>query len=129
MPLNNVKSFSNIVVLDKQLTTTDFCPPRKTNQHLLQSTLPEPLRHESVPVHAQWLSGEGSGSWFAITQNDTAYKITRQSQEGTIECSGLFKVSGDNVFNVNEPYYFDHLSHCNLVRIRQHQKIILFEAL
>lgn len=124
MPLNNVNSFENKIVIEKQLKTENFCPLQKLDNNLLKSTLPQPTRHESIPQNAQWLSGEGAGSWFSIAQKDGAYFIKRQSPDGSIECSGLFKVINSGSFTLNEPFHFDYPSYCNQVTIRQHQKIV-----
>ena len=119
MPLNNVNSFGNKAVIEKQLKTVDFCPVSKLDPHILKSTLPKPLRHQSIRANAQWLSGEGAGSWFSISQVSDNFFIERQDPDGKIECSGLYTISDKRSINLSEPYSFDYLSHCGNVNIKQ----------
>jgi hypothetical protein len=84
---------------------------------------PELLPPPQLPVHlsgkAQWLAGEGCGSWFVIEQEEEAYAITRYSPEGEIECSGLFVKESTAVFNIFQPYKITYLSHCSQVSVVQ----------
>jgi hypothetical protein len=93
------------------------------NKQNLKQTLPAPEKHLLIPNQAQWLAGEGAGSWFHIVY-DNNYEIFRFSSEGKIECRGIFKIINNNFFNINEPYQFIHLSHCQTVRIKQNNLLI-----
>lgn len=88
----------------------------------LKHTLPEPDRHSNIPETAQWLSGEGAGSWFHIELKDKLLKIARYSPDGIVECEGIFKNNSKNTFDINQTYQITHLSHCQQVSIVQDGK-------
>ena len=92
------------------------------NSDFLKQTLPEPKRPEFLPKSAQWLAGEGAGSWFYIetTSNNDFYEITRFSPKGKVECKGNFETENtNNKLDLNKSYEFVHLSHCAFVNIEQ----------
>jgi hypothetical protein len=92
---------------------------------ILKKTLPEPQRPETLPKSAQWLAGEGAGSWFYIEEKDVKFYIERISPKGEIECEGLFVIeNSEQKLNLNIPYKFIHLSHCAFVNIEQGGDII-----
>ncbi|MBN1987728.1 MAG: hypothetical protein JW761_15555 [Prolixibacteraceae bacterium] len=127
-PMNNVKSFGNRTVLPKLIPVPIFSPQRVSDKRLLQDTLPEPKRPGKVPPAAQWLAGEGAGSWFSIVAtNDKKFEMTRFSPEGKLECRGEFIISNQHVFRIDQTFRFEHLSHCRKVRIRQDGQSIEFE--
>lgn len=124
-PLNNVQSLGNKFVYPKLLTNEAFCPVRQSDKSILKSTLTEPSRPKNLPESAQWLSGEGSGSWFSMSRTATnKYSIARFGAGGELECKGVFNVSDDQYFEINQPYRFEHLSHCGKVKVSQGNKII-----
>jgi hypothetical protein len=90
-PISNVNALENGLVLPKLLKGEPFCPLQKLDKKLLTATLPPPHRHPSIPENAQWLSGEGAGSWFAFEIENQLLKVTRFSVNGVIECAGLFE--------------------------------------
>jgi hypothetical protein len=94
----------------------------------LKTTLAAPkLKNELIPHKAQWLSGEGAGSWFYIEElSSKEYEITRFSATGITECKSIFECVSDTSFHINQPFQFVHLSHCKEVRITQNNKNYLF---
>ena len=128
-PLNNVNSLPNKVVIPKLLKTKAYCPIPIADKRKLKLTLEQPPKNEKIPQNAKWLSGEGSGSWFSINQQIENYQIKRYSPEGELECSGIFKVSNNNSFNINMPFQIDHLSHCQRVVVKQYENILVFKRL
>lgn len=85
------------------------------------------IKPESIPPQAQWLSGEGDGSWFAIESvSSDQYLITRFSAKGKIECKSIFECQTHLSFSISKPYTFVHLSHCREVRILQDNHTFLF---
>ena len=129
-PINNVKSFKNKVVLPRLLTNKPFCPAPISDKSKLRVTLPEPARPKDIPEFAQWLSGEGSGSWFSISQLETGnYFISRFGPNGELECGGEFEISNNQSFNIRIPFQFEHLSHCRKVKIRQENHVIEFRRI
>jgi hypothetical protein len=86
----------------------------------LHKTLPAPERPHHLDEKAQWLAGEGAGSWFEIAEAEQDhFKITRYAPDGTSECTGLFttKISLDlkGAFEVTYP------SHCSKVTVLQNK--------
>lgn len=129
-PLNNVNSFKNKVVLPKLLTNVPFCPATISDKSKLRVTLPEPARPRDIPGLAQWLSGEGSGSWFSISANENEkYFISRFGPNGELECKGEFEISNNQSFDIRIPFQFEHLSHCRKVRISQEKHVIEFRRI
>lgn len=128
-PLNNVNSFENKIVLPKLLSFT-FSPSPVSDKSKLKGTLNEPVRAAGIPHTAQWLSGEGVGSWFTIIQSETdSYSISRFGPKGELECVGKFTISNNQPFNIILPFRFDYLSHCWKVNIKQEGQIIEFRRI
>ncbi|MGC9355584.1 MAG: DUF6695 family protein, partial [Mariniphaga sp.] len=126
-PLNNVHSFPNKTVLPKLLPFT-FTPSPISDKCKLNCTLPEPKRAAGIPPTAQWLAGEGAGSWFNILPVDNEkFEINRFSPVGTVECNGIFATSGNQSFDIEKPYRFDYLSHCGKVSLIQGKQKIEFK--
>ena len=98
-----------------------------TKPHFTKLPLPAPARVENVPIGAQWLAGEGAGSWFYISKAENNFEITRFSPEGKIECTGIFICNNAEPFTIQEPYQFTHLSHCKTVNIIQNNSTFTFE--
>ena len=118
-PLYNVNSFGNKTVLPKMLPFT-FTPAPIADKSKLKGTLKEPVRAAGIPATAQWLAGEGAGSWFSIVPADGGeFEITRFSPEGKVECAGIFIHTDRQSFNPEIPYQIDYLSHCRKVKIIQ----------
>jgi hypothetical protein len=88
----------------------------------LKGTLNEPVRAALIPQNAQWLAGEGAGSWFYISQlKPGEFMIKRYSPNGNLECAGEFAISNNKPFNIQKPFHFDYLSHCSKVMIIQNE--------
>lgn len=97
------------------------------NKNHLKQTLPEPKRPESLASSAQWLAGEGAGSWFCIeiTLAENNFLIKRFSPAGKLECEGLFKLENKKLnLDLNKHFKFVHLSHCAFVHIEQYGKVL-----
>lgn len=127
--LNNINPLQNRTVLPVLLKTTGVYFSKKLTKDQLKSTLPAPPRHPAIPQNAQWLSGEGAGSWFHIINKGALFAISRYSPVGKIECQGWFIQSGTASFDISVPYHFTHLSECRQVSILQHQQIFMFKRL
>lgn len=128
-PLSNVYSLKESIVLPVMRNYSPFCPPPVTDKSVLKRTLPEPTKPSNVPLGAQWISGIGAGSWFSIKQESENYRISRFSPDGMLECNGVFKESNFSSFNINLPFQFDHLSHCQSVVIKQSEKKLEFNRI
>ncbi len=86
---------------------------------MTKNTLMAPTIPDNIPNDAQWLSGEGSGSWFFIENYLKNYCITRFSPEGKIECKGIFRKISTASFSQNQYFEFTYLSHCSIINIFQ----------
>ncbi len=124
--LNNVNSLKNKTEIPALVQTTGADFSKNLSRDQLTTTLKAPPRHPAIPENAQWLSGEGAGSWFHISFNEPNYLISRYNSEGKPECTGLFKIYADTVFYIDSSYHFIHLSHCNKINILQNGRIFQF---
>lgn len=120
-PLNYVHSFPNNIILPKLLPFT-FTPKPISDKSKLKGTLGEPERPTEILQTAQWLAGEGAGSWFTISQlKNEKYAVSRFAPDGKLECEGEFAISNNQPLDLNEIYRFDYLSHCGKVTIVQNK--------
>jgi hypothetical protein len=88
----------------------------------LGKTVPAPIRHPNVPEHAQWLSGEGYGSWYAISSANGNLELSEYGPEGKFESKSLFNPNPQ--FNPNEPYKITYPSNCKILSLKQHGVLI-----
>lgn len=93
-------------------------------------TLEAPLiKPDSIPSTAQWLAGEGCGSWFHIERRDDFLVVSRYSPSGKIECAGKFLQTKGIPFIETELFEFTYLSHCSEVCILQHKQKLHFQLI
>lgn len=116
-PLNNVNSLSNKIILPKLLKTQPFVPLRKLDKEQIKTTLLQPARNPGIPENAQWLSGEGAGSWFDLNFQGDLLRVTRYSPNGEIECSGIYKNNTSENINSYEKMRVTYPSNCNIVTL------------
>ena len=90
--------------------------------------LMESSKPDDIPSSAQWLAGQGAGSWYNIESTSTTnqYKINRYSKEGEFEFEALFSNNRDTDFCIDCPYVFTYLSHYKVCHIIQHGKTFKF---
>ena len=94
--------------------------------------LEAPVRPTNIPDNAQWLGGVGAGSWFLLEHDSTMgkyqYSIQRFNPNGDKECEELFYLE-DNIIDMNKPYQFTYLSHCEMCTIIQEGKEFVLKRL
>lgn len=118
-PISNVNALDNMQRMPKVLKGEPFCPIKKLDRQDLVSTLPIPERHASIPENAQWLSGEGAGSWFVFEFENTLLKVTRYSPHGVIECTGLYENRDAlKLINGNKSFFVSYPSNCKIVSLK-----------
>jgi len=117
--MNNVNPLQHKTVLPALLKTTGMDFSKKLSKDQLKTTLKAPPRHPDIPENAQWLSGEGAGSWFHIESDGEMYVISRYSAEGEAECEGIFSTKAVRKFDIHARYQFVYFSHCRKVNILQ----------
>jgi hypothetical protein len=127
-PMNNVNALDHEIAVPP-VFSSGTCVEKRLSPEELKTTLAAPERHTHIPADAQWLSGEGAGSWFHISHFDYNYRIVRYSPDGEIECSGLFVNDNEMHFNLNLPYKVSYLSHCNQITLQQNGYLFTFERL
>ena len=90
-----------------------------------------PIKPENVPEGAQWLAGQGSGSWYYLEKNHLSsfYKISRYSPDGIPEFENDYIVQNDNDFCDTCPYVFTYLSHHLECNILQHGGVYTFKRI
>ena len=98
----------------------------------MSEILPQPEKPNHISAEAQWLAGQGAGSWFFLSKHedarDAVYRIVRYSPLGKVECDALFEVN-NAAFTIKENYQFTYLSHCAMCTVIQHEHEFLFRAL
>ncbi len=92
----------------------------------LPKVLLQPKLPVNLPSTAQWLAGEGAGSWFVIEQS-IDYEISRYSPEGKLECKGQFKAI--DTFELSTSYKIAYPSHCLRVTVIQNKLKVTFERI
>jgi hypothetical protein len=93
------------------------------------------LRHPDIPEDAQWLSGEGAGSWFSLRFRDVFLIVTRYAPDGTVECSGMYqesvggsgKASSSLLQRNYSDFRLDHPSNCKEVALLYQGVRVRFE--
>ncbi|MBS0011852.1 MAG: hypothetical protein KFF49_10610 [Bacteroidales bacterium] len=128
-PLNNVSSLSRRTIVPVLRKTIPFTPVRPLTRSELISTLPAPARHPSIPENAQWLSGEGAGSWFAFESEKEVLKVTRFAPDGTLECSGFYKGSVRKLPEVGDSFIVDYPSNCMELNLKYSQGQLIFRRI
>ena len=90
----------------------------------LTNILPPPVLPHHLDESAQWLAGEGAGSWFLIKEvkENLYYEITRFSPEGIQECKGVF--SSDRKLDLTHKYELTYPSHCHKITVVQNEEVI-----
>jgi hypothetical protein len=129
-PLNNVHSFGNQMIIENLSGKQPACPSFKPDKKFLNSTLPQPEKHPDVPENAQWLAGEGAGSWFHIVPLNSGIAVTTYSPAGLREFSESF-------FNENiqtqildmKAVIISYPSHGRLITLKYKDQYIGFKPL
>lgn len=116
-PISNVNALEHKMLMPKLLKTAPFVPVRKPEPEFLNTTLPAPERHPKIPENAQWLSGEGAGSWFSFEAKENLLFVTRFAPDGMLECSGYFEFTNKSQHMLKH-VKITYPSNCNKVFLR-----------
>ncbi len=88
-------------------------------------TLQEPIKPNSVPPSAQWLSGIGAGAWYDLVwSHHDEYIINRYDPKGINDLSGIYVCERN--FDRNQEYQFTYPSHGTLCTLKQGDKELSF---
>jgi hypothetical protein len=126
-PMNNVNSLEHSLFLPDQLNGTLFYPTKKLENKTLQSTLQPPSRDAKIPENAQWLSGEGAGSWFTLVPENSQLKVTRYAPDGQVECTGFYKNPGSPANISHRHFLITYPSNCKFVSLKNQDEVLRFE--
>jgi len=126
-PMNNVNSLGHSLIYPALLNGTPFSPTKTLDKKILQSTLQSPGSDFRVPGNAQWLSGEGAGSWFVLEFLNPHLSVTRYSPEGTVECTGLYKNPNGQEIVPDQSFRVTYPSNCKVVSLRSDETELKFE--
>jgi hypothetical protein len=126
-PMNNVNSLEHSLFLPDQLNGTLFYPTKKLENKTLQSTLQPPSRDAKIPENAQWLSGEGAGSWFTLVPENSQLKVTRYAPDGQVECTGFYKNPGSPANISHRHFLITYPSNCKFVSLKNQDNVLRFE--
>lgn len=99
----------------------------KPDKNALQTTLFPPERSRSIPENAQWLSGEGAGSWFVFNPLRSHLEVTRYSPDGTMECRGLYKNTNGGSHIPDGSFRITYPSNCRIVSFKNGSSQMKFE--
>lgn len=93
----------------------------------MSSILKAPSLPSIIPNSAQWLAGQGAGSWFwlDVTETENLFRIRRFSPIGILECDLVFKCN-EMGFIYSKPFEFTYLSHCSFCTIYQNNQKFTF---
>jgi hypothetical protein len=128
-PMNNINSLGSKKAVQKLTPWKPFSPHRKLTKNELISILPAPVRHPEIPQNAQWLSGEGAGSWFVVEHRESFLHITRYSPSGKKECLGYFSNTNGKSFDTGKSLQIIHSSNCRSIRLKVGNEEISFERI
>ncbi|HEC41306.1 MAG TPA: hypothetical protein ENI20_00570 [Bacteroides sp.] len=126
-PRNNVNSLNHRISLPANLNTSRFIPSQLLDEKSLNSALQPPSKNGTIPDKAQWLSGEGAGSWFVFEKLNSHLKVIRYSPEGKVECSGLFISPNGNNTIPDESFRITYPSNCKEISFRNGGLKVRFE--
>lgn len=126
-PMNNVNSLDHSISYPALLNGTPFSPTKKIDKKILQSTLQAPGSEFRPHKDAQWLSGEGAGSWFVFEPLNPHLKVTRYSPDGTVECSGLYRNQDAQGIVPDHSFRITYPSNCKVVSLKNKETELKFE--
>lgn len=121
-PMSNVNALKNKTIIKKLLKTVAFKPLTPLPEQRIKATLPKPERAPSIPTSAQWLSGEGAGSWYDIIKNNDNFKVYRYSPIAETECLGDFQYFGSDELPKLYELKFTYPSNCAEISLSNSSK-------
>ncbi|MDF1576589.1 MAG: hypothetical protein P1P86_15495 [Bacteroidales bacterium] len=128
-PLSNVNALRGQTVIPVLRNNTPFIPVRPLSKPELSSTLPQPVRHPNIPENAQWLSGEGAGSWFACDFEEGVLRMTRYAPDGVIECKGVYRSALGEKHETEASTSVDYPSNCLEVTLNHNGKQVRYQRI
>ncbi|MBI1288918.1 MAG: hypothetical protein GC178_15225 [Flavobacteriales bacterium] len=84
---------------------------------LFKSVIPEPDRPLHIPIEAQWLAGESSGSWFHLQKQENGFLLVRYAQNGQQECMLEMQQTDGMPWDGSPSFVIAYPSHCAEVNL------------
>ncbi len=123
-PMNNVHALGRELKLFSFREVIQPFPAQMPDNFYMKSTLPAPPVPPALSSEAQWLSGEGAGSWFVVEPSTKFTKVSRFSPQGELECSGLFERLPSAWLSHTKSIQITYPSHCSVVSLSLETKKI-----
>ena len=73
----------------------------------------------------KWLYGIGASSYFAFRQMGKQLHISRFSEQGKLECKGVFEAQTREL-NLEHDFEISYPSHCAKVTLRQDEQELIY---
>jgi len=127
-PMRNVNALYDVKSTEKQYDEHGFIPP-KLSVEQLHSTLFAPVKHKNIPASAQWLGGEGSGSWYHIEIDNDKIKTTSFTPEGRIEWAAIYKNKENFCLTKKHDYTVTYNTNFKIVTLIIDNKKVYFERI
>lgn len=121
-PLGNVNNTGKSYIICPSFELNSFLPKKQSKSYFLR-TLVAPRKPHNLSEKAQWLAGEGGGSWFEIQEHSNLFKVLKSSPNGNVESDGLYLTEDD--FDIKKTYEIIYPSNSNKVSIMQNNKKVV----
>ncbi len=128
LPLTITPSpLSNILALGKAQRIKAHFISSKPQYVNTDKVLPAPVRAADLPDTAQWLSGEGAGSWYYIEcLTQKKFKVSRFDEEGLLEFADIYELADDSVFDEDKHFQISYPSHFQVITLLQNGVMKVF---
>lgn len=126
-PMNNLNSLDHQTEMPDRSEHIPFYPFKKLDYKSLRSTIQAPSRDSEIPENAQWLGGEGAGSWFNFVPENSQLKVTRYAPDGKVECTGFYKNLSAPANFSNHHFQITYPSNCKVVSLKNQDTVLQFE--
>ncbi len=87
----------------------------------LSKTFPQPEKHSDIPGNAQWISGEGYGSWYHLENVNESLILTKYSPKGEFEHRTIF-TDDYNLFDPGKPFLITYPTNNQKLTLVQGEK-------
>jgi len=127
-PMRNINALYDKKATEKQYNEQGFVPP-KLSKEQLHSTVFAPKKHENISAKAQWLGGEGSGSWYDIDIEPHTIVTTSYTPEGKLEWKARYKNKENFILNEKHQYTVTYNSNFKIITLIIDNKKIFFDRI
>lgn len=122
---SNILALKHKIIVPHLRNDERFYPSKVMSKKQAVSILDEPKKPTAINSSAKWLGGEGMGSWFDISFDQTIYTIQRWTEIGVLESEFQYVIVSGN-FDLNMPYQYSYPSNSEVVTIVQKKTNVRF---